>query len=71
MFGLGHQKKISGALKKFLERRDWTWLEWDSDDFDSGTTTLGASRFSRYQKCGFLLDGHCLERSGFFARWDL
>jgi hypothetical protein len=46
-------------------------LEWNSDDFDSETTALEAIRFSRYQKGGFLLDGLCLEKSGFDARWDL
>ena len=36
-----------------------------------GGTGPGVIRFARYQKGGFSLDGHCLERSGFFARWDL
>ena len=38
---------------------------------DLGDIDSGVIRFARYQKGGFSLDGHWLERSGFFARWDL
>ena len=58
-------------MKESPSGEDLELVVWDSGKATLGGIELGVSRFARYQKGGVSLDGHWLERSGFFARWDL
>ena len=58
-------------MKESSPGEDLELVGWGSGKADLGDIDPGVIRFARYQKGGFSLDGHWLERSGFFARWDL